>query len=207
MINQELVNKIDSLLDKGVTCGFSEDPKPGSMCLEQVICYALGERVTDKPSCVGYEVRDFVILLNDKAWSSPSARAEGMRELAIAQLGSNSLNQYEFREKLCFAVITKLLPAMVRDLGEDKWEKEIKSLEESKSLEEAKKVAHFIFDAFPISSYVFFAADAVIHHACFAVTADYAADATKTGDKYRFMVAHLAVEILKDMESPGCQFL
>jgi|GEM_PF-3843861 len=31
MINQELVNKIHSLLDKGVTSGLSPDPKPGEI--------------------------------------------------------------------------------------------------------------------------------------------------------------------------------
>jgi len=195
MINQELVNKIDSLLDKGVTCGFSQDPKPGDMCVEQAVSYALGEEVTDKPSCVGKEVRWFVTRLNDRNWSSNSARAEGMRELSIAQLGSNSLDQKDFFDKLSFAVLTKLLPSMFRDLGEEKWEKEIKSLEKAKSLKAAKEAAYA------------YAYAAVYADADAADAADAAASATKTGDKYLKMVSHLAVEVLKEMKSPGCQFI
>jgi len=204
MINQKLVNKINSLLDKGITYGLSEDRKLRKMCLEQVISYALGEGFTDEPSYVGKQVRRFVICLNDQFWSSASARAEGMRKLAIAQLGSDSLDQKEFRDKLLFAVITKMLPAMFRDLGEEKWEKEIKSLEGAKDLKEARDAAA----AYHVYAYtaVHAAANAVAADDA-AVAADAAADATKTGDKYRSMIAHLAVEVLKDMKSPGCQFI
>jgi len=208
MINQELVNKIHCLLDKGVTPGFSKDPKPGNMCLEQAVSYALEEEITGHPSCVGEEVRAFVTCLNDVRWSSPSARAEGMRDLAIAHLGSNSLDQNEFIDKLVFAVITKMLPAMFRDLGEERWKKEIKSLEGAKDLEEAIKAA---YDAADAACYVALSAACAASYAVFATYAVnavcYAADATNTGDKYRSMVAHLVVEVLKDMKSPGCQFL
>jgi len=213
-INKKLVNKINSLLDKGVTSGLSKDPKPGEMCVEQVICYALGEEITDRPSCVDEEVRWFVISLNDRNWSSPSARAEGMRELSIAQLGSKFLNQWEFLDKLSFRLITKLLPAMFRALGEEKWEKEIKSLEKAKDLKKAKKAAAKIASVIDVDSDTIAAARATrdtyyaVHYiACGAYAASYAADATKTGDKYLKMVAHLGVEVLKDMKSPGCQFI
>jgi len=211
MINQGLVNSIHSLLDKGVTCCFSPDPKPGNMCLEQVISYALGEEIGDKPSCVGKQVRKFVIYLNDANWSSPSARAEGMKQLAIAQLGSDSLNQDEFREKLIFAVITKLLPAMFRDLGEEKWKKEIKSLEGAKDLKEATEAAAAASVAAYATADADVAADVVSTVYAFSSAASdaalYATYATNTGDKYFKMVAHLAVEVLKDMGSPGCQFI
>jgi len=206
MINQELVNKIHCLLDKGVTSDFSLDPKPGNMCLEQVVSYALGEKINDSPSCVGEKVRKFVISLNDQDWSSASARAEGMRELSIAQLGSTFLDQKDFRDKLSFSVITKLLPAMFRELGEKKWEKEIKSLEGAKNLEVAIKAADDAGDAARyIAPFAAYAVFNVIANA--ADGAFYAAIATNTGDKYLKMVSHLAVEVLKDMKSPGCQFL
>jgi len=211
-ITKKLVNKIHSLLDKGVTSGLSKNLKPGDMCLEQAVCYALGEDVIRyNPSCVGKEVRGFTIYLNDANWSSDSTRAEGMRGLAIAQLGSNSLNQKEFREKLSFAVLTKLLPSMFRDLGEEKWEKEIKSLEGANNLKEAKKTvskAAYV-DAHVVSSATLYASHAVntASYDSSAYTARYAAKATNTGDKYLKMAAYLAVEVLKDMKSPGCQFL
>jgi len=205
MINQELANKINCLLDKGVTCGFSKDPKPGEMCLEQVVSYALGEDITDEPSCVGYEVRWFVTRLNDRNWSSPSARAEGMRDLAIAQLGSNSLDQKEFLEKLSFAVFTKIFPAMFRELGEERWKKEIKSLEEAKDLEEARKAASdvgFAYAAYDDDRYRY-----VAHASDVAYHVGYAARVSKTGDKYLKIASHLAVEVLREMKSPGCQFI
>jgi len=214
-INQELVDKINCIFDKGIIYGLG-NPKPGEMCVEQAVCYALGEEVTDKPSCVGKQVRDFVIYLNDSNWSSKSARAEGMRELAIAQLGSTSLDQEEFLEQISFAVITKLLPAIFRDLGEERWEKEIKSLEKAKDFEEAKKAASasafyevVCFADDTDDAYIAVAVDSAI---CSAIYYDdaipmAAAYVTKTGDKYLKMVAHLAVEVLKDMKSPGCYFL
>jgi len=227
MINQDLVNKIHCLLDKGVTPGLSKNPKPGEMCLEQAVCYALGEEVTNKPSCVGEHVRWFVVTLNNCNWSSPSARAEGMRDLAIVQLGSNFLDQNDFTENLRFAVIKKLLPSMFRDLGEEKWEKQIKSLEGAKDLEEARQAAsaaakvaynssndrsptgiaarhadNAARDASVIKK--FYVEDVAYLMAAGVATS--AAYGTKTGDKYLKMVAHLAVEVLREMGSPGCQF-
>jgi len=218
MINQELVSKIHCLLDKGVISGISPYPKPGNMCVEQVVCYAMGEEIGDKPSCVGKQVRKFVTFLNDSSWSSPSARAEGMRELSIAQLGSNSLNQKEFRDKILFAVITKMLPAMFRDLGEERWEKEIKSLEKPKSLKEAREAVSALdvdANADADACAVVFAVDPVVFAVdpvVFAVYdfddfASYAASVTNIENKYLKMFAHLAVEVLKDMKSPGCEYL
>jgi len=214
MINQELVNKINSLLDKGITFGFNPDPKPGNMCVEQVISYALGEGFSDKPSCVGEEVRDFVTCLNDRNWSSASARAEGMKELSIAQLGSNSLDQDEFREKIIFAMVTKMLPSMFKDLGEDKWKKEIKSLEGAKDLEGAIKATDdaakaAAADVAAGAAYAVRVAASDRVHAVRAVNyaAANAAYATKTGDKYLKMACHLAVSVLKEMGNSGCSFL
>jgi len=223
MINQELVNSIHSLLDKGVTSGLSKKPKPGNMCVEQVISYALGDKINDEPSCVGYEVRIFVTRLNDRSWSSNSARAEGMRELAIAQLGSNSLDQKEFLDRFYFAVLTKMLPSMFRYFGEEKWEKEIKSLEGAKDLKEAMEASYAAVyaasfvnadDAVRYATLYTTKEDYATHYATQAAystqaayIASYAANLTKTGDKYLCMVAHLAVEVLKEMKSPGYQFL
>jgi len=134
-----------------------------------------------------------------------------MRDLAIAQLGSNSLNQKAFRKKFSFAIITKMLPAMFRDLGEEKWEKEIKSLEGAKSLKKAIKAAYDVADANDVASAAYDAAASAARHAAYPDYVNYSvyyvAKATNTGDKYLKMVAHLAVEVLKDMKSPGCQFI
>ena len=43
---------------------------------------------SDNPPCVSQVLRRFKMRLNDCEWSSPEARAAGLRRLAVAQLGS-----------------------------------------------------------------------------------------------------------------------
>jgi len=98
VITKELVRKINQILDKGLVNGLGV-ATPGKFCVEAAICYALGERHDDKPSCVNPYIADFKIELNDCQWSSNKARAEGLRKLAIAQLGSKKFSRKEFLEK------------------------------------------------------------------------------------------------------------
>ncbi len=71
-----------------------------AMCVEAVITLAT-ENVTkdtilelalDSPVCVMEEIRMLSIRLNDAKWSSPYCRGEGMKRLAIAQLGSKEID-------------------------------------------------------------------------------------------------------------------
>lgn len=96
-ITSKLINEINKLLDKGLIGGDVGDPKPGKMCVEAAICYALGEDHGDSPSCVAPTVREFKISLNDADWTSNKARADGMRDLAIAQLGSKDIPDLNFK--------------------------------------------------------------------------------------------------------------
>ncbi len=89
IITQKLVNKINSLINKGLTQGLGK-PEPGRMCVEAAICYALGEEHGDSPSCVSRSVSSSKIDLNDCNWSSSKARGAGMRKLAVAQLGTKA---------------------------------------------------------------------------------------------------------------------
>ena len=52
--------------------------------------------VTDMADCVGFAVRRFAIRLNDAPWSSPVARAHGLRDLAVAMVGSKEVDQRAF---------------------------------------------------------------------------------------------------------------
>jgi hypothetical protein len=98
-ITKELIETIDEVLSHGLSKGLGT-PEKGKMCVEAAICFSLGEPHSDKPSCVGEAVRKAKIVLNDCGWSSNEARAKGMRNLSIAQLGSTILDQEEFSEKL-----------------------------------------------------------------------------------------------------------
>lgn len=84
------------------------------MCVEALICNVLGEPHTDKPSCVGEDIRLAKISLNDCSWSSNQARAEGMRKLAIAQLGSIELDQKAFHYKLKLKSTKRILPFLIQ---------------------------------------------------------------------------------------------
>ena len=90
VITEPMVRKLVATVDAGLVKGLG-DPEPGKMCVEAAISYALGEPHSDGPSCVDPIVRQAKITLNDALWSSPIARARGMRAVAIAQLGSKDV--------------------------------------------------------------------------------------------------------------------
>jgi hypothetical protein len=86
------------------------------MCVEAAVCYALGQPHGDDPECVNDAVRRFKIVLNDSKWSSNQARAQGMRKLAIAQLGTNdpSFDKAKFIELLIEQTIRQIVPHALR---------------------------------------------------------------------------------------------
>src|SRR6202789_3803012 len=90
-ITRAHIEKINSLLDQGLVNGLGQ-PEPGKMCVEAAISYALGLDHGDDPGCVMDSLRLLKIRLNDsRRWTSNRARAEGLRRLAIAQLGSKGM--------------------------------------------------------------------------------------------------------------------
>ncbi len=111
-INEALALKVLNLVDKGLVKGLGEN-KPGGMCVEAAVCVAMGLPFGDAPRCVNDVVRRFKIALNDCEWSSTSARAEGMRALAIAQLGTDTWSDAQessFRATVRDMTVWKLLP-------------------------------------------------------------------------------------------------
>jgi hypothetical protein len=110
---RKIAQKILSLLDAGLTHGLGS-PKPGKMCIEAAVCFAFGLPHGDEPPCVGRAVRAFKIRLNDSNWSSNQARADGLRRLAIAQLGSDGVDQNEFRKKIALRIIKEIVPIGLR---------------------------------------------------------------------------------------------
>src|SRR5438046_3479672 len=80
------VAKFDLILSRGLSMGLGK--QGGQVCIEAAICETLGLEHGDDPKCVAGSVRAYKIRLNDSNWSSPKARANGLRELGLAQLGS-----------------------------------------------------------------------------------------------------------------------
>jgi hypothetical protein len=87
------------------------------MCVEAAVNYALGLPHGDNPSCVGAAVRAFKIRLNDADWPTNEARTKGMRKLAIAQLGSDAIDQNEFRKLVVVGTVKRILPIALRAAG------------------------------------------------------------------------------------------
>ena len=104
-------------VDAGLVNGLGT-PKPGQMCVEAAICYALGYRHGDQPKCVAECIRQYKIRINDGRWSSNEARTKGMRRAAIAQLGSTEIDQKAWAKYVVEQVIRRILPISLRNAAE-----------------------------------------------------------------------------------------
>jgi hypothetical protein len=116
LIDQALVEKLNSVIGAGLVSGLGS-PEPGKVCIEAAICLAFGEKHSDEPICVGGPDRSLSIALNDKNWSSPMARAIGMRRLGIAQLGSAALTpaqRREWRTHIKIGLVRQIVPIALR---------------------------------------------------------------------------------------------
>lgn len=94
LICKQFVCNINELLNHGLVSGLG-DPVPGKMCVEAAVAFAAGEDHNDTPDCVNSLISQEKIALNDSGWTSPKNRANGLRRVAIAQLGSNKINSNE----------------------------------------------------------------------------------------------------------------
>jgi hypothetical protein len=218
------VEKFDSILARGLSCGMGT--QGSQVCIEAAICETLGMKHSDNPKCVASSVRSFKIALNDKKWSSPQARAEGLRDLGIAQLGSlGVVDNNEFRKKLAELFIRELIPTLFREVFPNKPEAlkaadECEKLGTRESAIAAKDVAYkirnadaaayaaFAADAADAASYAADAADAAAY-AAFAADAAFAASKSKESrrDFYLGLAAKLALKVLISLKSPGCELL
>ena len=179
-ITRELAAKVLETVDAGLAAGVGE-PIPGQMCVEAAVCYAMGLPHGDQPSCVSPAVRAFKIVLNDAEWSSPLARAKGMRRLAIAQLGSAGvLYDVEFANRLAVWANYVVVPRA------------------AKYAEYAAKYAKYAKYAATAAGYA--ARDAAEYAAKYAA-GDVAQDAALS------LAAEEGVQILVGMGAPGCAFL
>jgi len=108
VVDLALAKKLWRLVSKGLTDGIGQ-PEPGRMCVEAAVCYALGLKHGDDPPCVGEQVRCNKIDLNDCMWSDDKARGRGLRDVAIAQLGSNKISQKKYENVVRRLLAQRLL--------------------------------------------------------------------------------------------------
>jgi hypothetical protein len=228
-ITQEIAAKVLSVVDAGLVSGVGE-PVPGKMCVEAAVCFALGLPHSDDPQCVSRAVRSLKIRLNDSNWSTDKARAQGLRRLAIAQLGTrDKIDDKEFAKRVAELAIKKYVPAALRAAASIQKSVEHKDallkaasrceIEASgQSARDARNAANAAAAnaAAEAAAYAAYAAAYAADAA--AVAADAAADAADAAadaadakkaarDKSLAGFAEEVVQILIDMKAPGAAFL
>ena len=221
-ITRETVQKILSLFDLGLRSGLGSG-KPGDMCIEAVICNVLEGRNADDPKCVSPVLRSLKIRLNDSSWSSNHARAQGMKRLGIAQLGSAGfLDESEFIKRVCGLVIRRVVPGAFRvaasvcknDKHKAAMIAKAEALEQFPSEKHSREARPILLEAKAPADAAYAAADAAAADAA-AYAAYAAADAaaaafkkkSEARDKSLATFCEWVVQILIDMNAPGCQWL
>ncbi len=191
------------LVNFGLTKGLGE-PKEGKMCIEAVICKVFNLPHGDNPECVGEEVRKAKIALNDCRWSSNLVRANGMKKLAIAQLGSNTLNQEKFKQKLKLETAKKILPYLIQknyeDTKDDRLLKYKKKFEKLEVLDDKlwKEFYNYYYNHYYYYYYYYY------NHYYYNYN-NY--DNYYYGDEFLLLMADTILQVLIDMKSPGCKWL
>jgi hypothetical protein len=92
--NKKFQERLIELLSHGLVSG-SGDGKT-TYCVEQAIAVAAGEELSDHPLCALAAASAARRRLNDAPWSSPQARADGLREFALAAFGTAHKDPIKF---------------------------------------------------------------------------------------------------------------
>jgi hypothetical protein len=205
-------DKYNEILGRGLCAGVGEPN--GQMCIEAAISQACGLPFNDEPSCVEPVIRSYKIALNDKEWSSPEARAKGMYDLGIAQLGSaGTVDPKAFVTRLAELHIRELVPAVFREV----LSKHPKCMEaadrcEKEGTREAAYAAYAAANAYAAdyaasaAAYAAYAADYAYAAADYAYAASAAAYA-QGKDKYLLLSATICLRVLRELNAPGVALL
>jgi hypothetical protein len=180
---------------------------------------------SDDPGCVSPALRQLKIRLNDANWSSTMARADGLKRLALAQLGSKDvLNDPAFIRRVIDVTIRRVVPISLRAAARvhpdyaTALEACAVQCEQEGTQASCNKARLVVASVFRSTTYA--AADAASYAADAASyaanAASYAAYAAAADDTYRLGIvsdrvladyAEWIVEILIDMDAPGVQWL
>ncbi len=212
----------DGLLKRGLSKGVGR--RDGKMCIEAAICTILNLPHGDEPGCVASSVRSFKITLNDANWSSDEARAAGLRDLGLAQLGSlGVVDDRDFCRAMAERTTRVLIPKLFREVLADD-EKCLAAALECESNPSQASAAWAARDASAAwaaraawdtsAAWAAWAAwdtsaawAAWAARAASAASAARAARAAKNPDEYLLESAAFALEALRELKSPGCALL
>jgi hypothetical protein len=107
--------KYDEILSHGLCSGERDGDK---VCIKLALAIACG--VADpsdaaSATCTMDAANQFAIRLNDSSqWGSDAARAEGMRDLGVALIGTDHLSGVEFMWRLAEQTIRQIVPMALR---------------------------------------------------------------------------------------------
>jgi hypothetical protein len=214
--------KVLSVVDCGLSMGIGT-PTPGQMCIEAAVCYALGLPHGDDPKCVASAVQWYKITVNDSEWSSKAARGRGMRRVAIAQLGSDQINERRFADIVARLTIQRILPVALRAVARRASDPRKSTLLAAAVRCETEGTEDVAIDyiraiSIPVAEAVYAArraAERAVKENTASSAANYAADAAKlatfvrgvNADRVLTMAAEIAVEALQECGSQGCRWL
>jgi hypothetical protein len=231
------IKEFDRILSCGLSHGLGKRGR--QVCIEAAICQVLGLDHDDDPGCVAESVRRYKIRLNDSPWSSPAARAAGLRDLGLAQLGSKGVvDDQQFATRMAEKTIRVLIPTLFRDLFPD--DEKLLAVALRCEQEGTKEAAAYAYAA-ASAAYAAASAASAASDAAYAASAAYASDAASAAsdaayayaaasaasaassaasaayaayaasaayaDKYLNLSAKLALETLRELNSPGVSLL
>ena len=229
-VTNDLVSRIEEVLGRGLCVGRGDSSS--QMCVETAVCFAMRLN-SDNPPSVGGGVMSFIITLNDANWPNAFERAAGMRKLAIAQLGSDTLNQFKFAHRLREKTIRVLVPALFREVFKDNEAclEAAKVCENCADIEEGAQATSAasttaLAQLANVTGYDMSPARAANEAAC-ATTRDFtrslgiegvtrasnwgvyaaARAAEVAGNKYLILSAELCFQVLDEMDSPGAVWM
>jgi hypothetical protein len=200
-------SKYDELVSRGMPAGLGDTERA---CIMACLNLACGGSLTDaaESPCVLLAAAAFARSLNDSNWSSTRTRADGLRDLGLALLGTSGIDGATFARRLAEGTIRRVLPIALRAVGLGK---EADRCEAHGSRESARAAASAARAADSAAAYAAYSAaraaayadSAAAYAACAAANsaaraADYAADYA-AADIPLLVAARLATEILTDM--------
>ena len=211
---------LNRILERGLCNGGGDGVS--TFCAEQAVAAVCGLPITDRPDeCVTPSVSAYGRAMNDSnLWPSDRARAVGMRDFLIAQIGSKGVvDGVEFAKRLALATVRRVLPPILRA----NWIAEpiVLACERAEDLtaawaaarDSASAAARAASDAaWAASDAAWAAASAAARDAASAAAsaaARAASAAARDAASYAALYESLAiaVEILRDLKSPGCELL
>lgn len=102
-LNLKMVKDLLDIISGGLCHGAGNMTGKGNFCVQQAVTQATGYGQSDRPACVGYKVRVLGVKINDfipDTDASHQFRSNALRRFAVAELGSDTIDQEKFELRL-----------------------------------------------------------------------------------------------------------